>query len=73
MGRPRIDFGNSRHDRKIVYMCGNDFVEELGSPSGGALFDDVEILKERRTCWRECGILELEITPKRYIEDAGRS
>jgi len=41
------------------YICGIDFQEELE----GCLdvFDTVEELKQKKECWPECGIVEMEL------------
>jgi len=48
-------------------MCGNDWAEELGAPGGGEAYESIEDLKENKSCWEECGIVELDIVGVRFV------
>lgn len=55
--------------RKIsVFVCGVDFQHELGYASDIVVYPSVESFKKNRTCWEQCGIVELEVTLKRWVE-----
>jgi len=42
------------------YLCGVAFDTELGYTDEIGFYDSVDILKEDRECWEECGIVEVE-------------
>ena len=51
------------------YICGTDWSTEL--PNGAQdvkLYTSLKTLKRERTCWQECGIVELKITKKRVVK-----
>lgn len=53
-----------------VYMCGIDWQHELGQALGGnRVYASVEDLKQNRTCWKECGIVEVEVKLSKWIEN----
>jgi len=44
------------------YMCGVDWQYELGKAADGTiLYPSVNSLKKYRSCWKECGIVEITI------------
>lgn len=49
---------------KIAYMCGVDYQHELASDQPGMvpIYTTVKSLKRERTCWRGCGIVQVEIS-----------
>lgn len=52
------------------YMCKVNFDFELGQSSGGSvIYGSLEELKEKHTCFEECGIVEVEITLKSVIRE----
>jgi hypothetical protein len=55
-----------------IYMCGVDYQHEMDVDIHySALpeyFMSVEDLKVARTCWKQCGIVELELTPVSWPE-----
>ena len=55
---------------KKGYLCGIDFQHELcdDNANGVELFGSKEALKSNKSCWKECGILEVEIKPIKWIE-----
>jgi hypothetical protein len=56
----------------IGYMCATDWDHELGEASGGTrVFSSTEDLKKYKTCFKECGIVEVEVNFVRLAE-AGR-
>jgi hypothetical protein len=59
--------------KKIGYCCGIDYTWELGEALGGVkVYASVEDLKEDHKCWKECGIVEVEVTKTKVIEKARR-
>lgn len=43
------------------YLCGPSFRYELGETQmDGYIFDSIEELKQKHSCWEECGIVEIE-------------
>lgn len=56
---------------KFVYVCGVDWQHEIGEEMAKpdvVVYPSVESLKKHRTCWKECGIVELEITVSKWVE-----
>ena len=57
---------------KIVYACGVDWQHEIGEARDiegkMPLYSSIEELKEKRTCWKACGIVEIKLTLKKWIE-----
>jgi hypothetical protein len=55
-----------------MYMCGVDWQHELCEApdlEGRApLYSSVEELKRLRTCWEECGIVEVEIQVTKWVQ-----
>lgn len=52
--------------KKIGYMCSTDYDYELENASGGVkIYSSVRDLKNHKTCWEDCGIVEVEITLKK--------
>lgn len=50
---------------KKAYICKTDWHFELENASGGVKFySSVEDLKKYKKCWKDCGILEVEIKIK---------
>lgn len=56
---------------KKFYMCQTDWDFEIGEAPDlegkMPLYSSVEELKEQRTCWDECGIVEVEITKTKVV------
>lgn len=44
-------------------MCGTDWQHEFHPNDGPSIFDSLAALKRARSCWKQCGILKLRITP----------
>lgn len=54
----------------IGYMCKVDFDEELGNAAGGnTVYPTIEDLREHRGCVKDCGIVEVEVTLKRVVDE----
>jgi hypothetical protein len=53
---------------KKSYVCGVDWQHEIGECNDVKLFSSIKALKKARTCWEECGIVELEIKVKKWVE-----
>lgn len=54
---------STRAKRLRAFMCGTDMQEELhvSQSTGVETFSAIKHLKKERPCWRECGIVEVEI------------
>lgn len=51
--------------KQIYYMCGVDYQHELGEAADGTpLYPSAESLKKYRKCWKQCGIVEIEVEIK---------
>lgn len=59
------------------FMCRNALVTDLGMcydrPRPVEVYGTIEALKNGRDCWRECGIVEVEIKEIREITEKGGS
>lgn len=53
---------------KKSYVCGTDFDYEIGVADDVTLYSSIKALKKGRQCWKECGIVELEIKIKKWVE-----
>lgn len=57
---------------KIVYACGVDWQHEINEAPDlegkMPLFSSIKELKKHRQCWDECGIVEIELTLKKWVE-----
>jgi hypothetical protein len=51
-----------------VYTCGVDWQHEIGEVSDMIVYPSVASLKKHRSCWSECGIVELDVTLSKWIE-----
>lgn len=55
--------------KKKAYMCATDYHYELESrKSPSQIFGSIESLKSHKKCWKDCGIVEIEIYIKRIID-----
>ncbi len=69
-----MDLGLAVPKKKSItlYSCGVDFQHEIGEAfdleGSQPLYSTVEELKEKRTCWKSCGIVELKLTEVKWIE-----
>jgi hypothetical protein len=59
---------NRDKDVRKVYVCGVDWRHEIGEAVNVNVYDSVESLKKRKTCWKNCGIVELEVRFSKQIE-----
>ncbi len=50
---------------KIFYTCGIGWQHDPDIK----LFESADLLKARTSCWTECGIVEVEVTEKRWVEE----
>jgi hypothetical protein len=56
-------------DTAIVYMCAVDWEHHtLGDPAGAQVYPSEEILREARPCVSECGIVEVEMKVRRWVQ-----
>jgi hypothetical protein len=57
--------------KRKFYMCGVDWQHEIGEAPDlegrMPIYSTVEELKAKRTCWPECGILEIVMTESQWI------
>jgi len=51
---------------KTLYACATDWNHEIGETSTH-LYQSLEELKERRNCWKSCGIVEIKLTVTDHI------
>lgn len=56
---------------RTVYSCGVDWQHEIGQAEDlegtMPLYSSVERLKKDRTCWAECGIVQLNLSKVAWI------
>lgn len=58
----------------IGYMCTTDYECELGlNLHGNKIYPSVESLKEHKSCWEECGIVEVKVVYSKTICDENYS
>jgi len=57
----------SKKTYKTAYACGVDWQHDLGEARID-LYPTVESLKRNRTCWKQCGIVKLEISLGEWVE-----
>jgi hypothetical protein len=43
------------------YLCGVSFEHELGETDEIGIYDSIEDLKKDGECWKECGIVEVDV------------
>lgn len=55
-------------DKQIGYICGIDFQHEFDHPTNIGLYSTAEELKLNRTCWKQCGIVKVEIKVVKWVE-----
>ncbi len=54
---------------KKVYICSIDWEHELGEVTDHTkVYSSVEDLKRQHTCWKSCGITEVEVRFVREVE-----
>ena len=57
---------------KTMYCCGVDWTHEIcEAPDLEGripLYSSIEELKAKRTCWEECGIVEIKLELVRVVE-----
>lgn len=50
------------------FMCKTDFDYEVGNAMGGnKVYPSVRDLKANQGCWKECGIVEVEVSLRRVV------
>lgn len=45
-----------------LFCCGTDYKQ--GHPEFGKYFEDINELKSKKTCWVNCGIIQVVVTYK---------
>lgn len=62
--------------KKTMYACSVDWVHEMGAAPDlegrMPLYSSLAKLKAQRTCWSECGIIEIELREVRVVEPGDR-
>lgn len=59
--------------RRLVYMDGTDFEVELGEINGGlSIYRSTKDILRSTTCARRCGVVEIELRPRRWAIKKGR-
>lgn len=57
--------------KRKLYACGVDWQHEIGEAPDlegkMPLYSSVEELKRKRTCWDECGIVEIELKVTKWV------
>jgi hypothetical protein len=51
-----------------MYMCGTDYEHELGNIDV-KLYDSISSLRRDRPCVEECGIVEVNVSLVRWVQD----
>lgn len=55
----------------VAYMCKTDFDHHLGFDMDGTTsYPSIEALKKARPCVEECGIVEVEVTLRKVIQES---
>lgn len=56
-------------DTAIVYMCWTDWEHHtLSDADGTTFYPSIRALKKHRKCWKECGIIEVGINFRQWIQ-----
>lgn len=54
-------------ETKRSFMCGVDWQHHIGHDAGGtSLWPTIKALKAEAKCWRQCGIVEVEVRVVRW-------
>lgn len=56
-----------KNKKILVYTCGIDWNNEVGQTCA-EFFPTVKDLKKNRSCWSECGIVEIELVLNKWIK-----
>jgi hypothetical protein len=59
-----LDFSNLK--MRVGYMCGVDWQHELVG-ADCKIYYSLAQLKRARTCWKECGIVKVEVSLKKWM------
>lgn len=49
------------------YICGTDTTDIHLGAKDVIIFPDIRSLKKARTCWKECGILEINLSKAKLV------
>ncbi len=44
------------------YICGTDPMDVTLGASDVVIYSSIKALKKKRSCWKECGILEIDLS-----------
>ena len=50
---------------RIMYVCGTAYCHDPDI----TLYDNIELLKKSKSCWKECGIVEISLAKIKYVEE----
>ena len=55
---------------RIAYMCGVDYQHELDEDHNDfvKLYPNLEAFKANKTCWKECGIVKVQVKIEEWLE-----
>lgn len=58
-----------KYDKKKVkaYMCATDWIHEIEHTTFPELYYTLGELKKDRKCWKQCGVIEIELTMKKWV------
>lgn len=63
----------AKKERKLkLYVCGTDWYHELGEEMAKpdvVVYPSAKSLKKHRTCWKEDGIVELEVKLSKWVKN----
>lgn len=58
-------------ETKKAYTCGVNWQHDLCEDNAKHVefFGSIQALKKDRTCWKECGIVEIEMKVTKWVEE----
>jgi hypothetical protein len=55
------------------YMCLTDWRHEIGhNYNGNIIYPSLKALKEQRSCWKQCGVVEVTVEAVRIVSQPQR-
>ncbi len=49
------------------YICGTDITDIFLGANDVKIYSSIKDLKKSRSCWKECGIVELDLSKPKYV------
>lgn len=49
------------------YICGTDIMDISLGANDVVIFSSIDSLKKKRKCWKECGIIEIDLSNLKKI------